>query len=78
MGNVAPQRQGDTPLPPRSTEIINLEENRNVIYGAQSLAGKILDSKNLEACSSEQRSETGRYRNPRIVMASTMIALIES
>jgi hypothetical protein len=37
------------PLPPRSIGIIGLEENREIIYVAQEVAGKILSLKNLEA-----------------------------
>jgi hypothetical protein len=38
---------GPTPLPPGSIEIIELEENRRKIYWAQSLRGKILETKKL-------------------------------
>jgi hypothetical protein len=37
------------PPPPRSLGIIGLEPKPNLIYGAQSVTGKILMSKNLEA-----------------------------
>ena len=36
------------PLPPGSGGIIDLEENREVIYGAQWLRGKILSRKELD------------------------------
>jgi hypothetical protein len=39
------------PLPPRSPGIIGLEENYELIYGAQQLAGKILLSKDLRTSS---------------------------
>ena len=35
------------PPPPRISGIIDLEENREIIYGAQQLAGKILIRKEL-------------------------------
>jgi hypothetical protein len=36
-----------TPLPPRSIGIFDLAENREVIYGAQLVTGKILSPKEL-------------------------------
>ena len=62
------------PPPPRSTGIIELAGNREKIYGAQSLAGKILISKNLEAELAGTQSQNGTTRGLRTVTASTMIA----
>ena len=65
------------PSPSRSTGIMELEGNRKVIHGAQSLTGKILFSKNLAAAPLEWRSKTGPICVSRTVTASTMIARLE-
>jgi len=47
------------------------------IYGAQSLAGKILISKSLSAENPGRSSQNGTIRFLRAVIASTMIADLE-
>ena len=49
------------PPSPRPIAIIVLARNHEIIYGAQSFAGKILMSKNLRAMFSQLRSEMGRF-----------------
>ena len=51
------------PPPPRISGMFELAGNREVIYGAQSLAGKILDSKNLTA-----RQSRGRTAFARVIL----------
>jgi hypothetical protein len=65
------------PLPLRYIAIIDLAENRDLIHGAQSLAGKILVSKNLAAERWKRSSKTGRMRSQRTVTASVMIARLD-
>jgi len=53
---------------------MELEENRQIIYVAQRVAGKILMLKSLEARSRGPVPKMGRMRVRRTVRASTMIA----
>jgi len=53
---------------------MELEGNREVIYGAQSLAGKILVSKSLRSLDCDSPPVSGRKRARRTVTASAMIA----
>ncbi len=66
---------GDTPSPsPRSIGIIGLAGKCDLIYGAQSLAGKILMSKNLQGEFPMREAQDGTIRSRRTVTASIMIA----
>jgi hypothetical protein len=79
----SPQAEGRICLPtppptPRSIAIIELAGNREIIYGAQSLTGKILISKSLRAKSWGQIPKMGTNATLRTVSASTMITDWES
>ncbi len=64
---------GGTPSP-RHIRIIELARNHEIIYGAQSLAGKILMSKNLRSWNSRTDvPKWGRMRSLRTVTASTIM-----
>jgi hypothetical protein len=69
---------GVSPLPLGSIGIIELAENRQMIYGAQSLAGKILMPKNLRSQQWGQIPTMGTNATLRTVSASTMITDGES
>jgi len=64
---------GRVPPTPRSIAIIALAGNRGIIYGGQSLAGKILMSKSLQAQPWGQIPTMGTNATLRTVSASTMI-----
>ena len=69
------QNGGVPPSPsPRSLGIIDLEGKCDLIYGAQSLAGKILMSKNLQAGILKMKAQNGTVHFLPTVTASTMIA----
>jgi|SRR5258708_24803673 len=61
------------PPSPRSIGIIGLERKCDLIYGAQSLTGKILMSKNLQAKILRAEDQNGTCEYLRTVAASTMI-----
>ncbi|MGA8526322.1 MAG: hypothetical protein WB629_09590, partial [Candidatus Sulfotelmatobacter sp.] len=65
---------GYTPPPPGCIGIIALARKSELIYGAQSLAGKILMSKNLQVEILVAQAPNGTMRSLRTVTASIMIA----
>jgi hypothetical protein len=58
--------------------IIEVAKNREMIYGAQALAGKILMLKSLEVEIEGALSQNATIRFPRSVTASAMIARLKS